>query len=178
VRLFFALWPPAATAEALHAWARKAQRNTGGRVTRAETIHLTLAFLGETPPERLDAAIAAARRVRAPRGTLPIERAKWWKHNRIVWVGPEKTDASLHEALAAELRAEGFALEKRAFAAHVTLIRKAGEGELPSVPRVEWPVEGFVLVRSALSAEGPAYERVAEFGLGEVGGVNSTARKC
>ena len=166
MRLFFALWPPAATAEALHEWARNAQRTTGGRVTRTETIHLTLAFLGETPPERLDAAIAAARRVRAPRGTLAIERAKWWKHNRIVWVGPEKTDASLHEALAKELRAEGFSLEKRAFAAHVTLIRKAGEGTLPPVPKVEWPLERFVLVRSVLAGEGPAYEMLAEFPLG------------
>ena len=165
MRLFFALWPPAATAEALHEWATKAQRTTGGRVTRAETIHLTLAFLGETPPERLDAAIAAARRVRASRGTLEIERAKWWKHNRIVWVGPEKTDASLHEALAKELRAEGFVLEQRAFAAHVTLIRKAGEGALPPVPKVEWPVEQFVLVRSVSSGHGPAYETVAEFRL-------------
>ncbi len=165
MRLFFALWPPAATAEALHAWATKAQRNTGGRVTRAETIHLTLAFLGEVPDNRVDAAIAAGRRVRAPRGTLAIERAKWWKHNRIVWVGPEKTDASLHEALAAELRAEGFALEKRAFAAHVTLIRKAGEGALPSVPEVAWPVEKFVLVRSVLSGERPSYEMLEEFEL-------------
>lgn len=166
MRLFFALWPPAATAEALHEWARKAQRTTGGRVTRAETIHLTLAFLGDTPPDRLDAAIAAARRVHAPRSTLEIERAKWWKHNRIVWVGPERTDASLHEALATRLRAEGFALEKRAFAAHVTLIRKADEGTLPPVPKVAWPVERFVLVRSVLSSEGPAYETVAEFPLG------------
>ena len=165
MRLFFALWPPVATAEALHAWARKAQRSTGGRVTRAETIHLTLAFLGDVPDDRLDAAIAAGRRVRAPRGTLPVERANWWKHNRIVWVGPERTDASLHEALAAELRAEGFALEKRPFAAHVTLIRKAGEGRLPGLPSVVWPVEQFVLVRSVLSEAGPAYEKLGEFRL-------------
>lgn len=165
MRLFFALWPPASTAEALHEWAKKAQRTTGGCVTRAGTIHLTLAFLGEVPDDRVDAAIAAGRRVRAPSGTLAIERAKWWKHNRIVWVGPEKTDTSLQEALAAELRAEGFELENRAFAAHVTLIRKAGDGELPPLPALEWPVEKFVLVRSVLSSEGPGYDTLAEFAL-------------
>ena len=94
MRLFFALWPPAVTAKALHAWAREAQGATGGRVTQPETIHLTLAFLGEVPDERLDAALAAGRRVRGAPHELPIERARWWKHNRIVWAGPERTDAT------------------------------------------------------------------------------------
>lgn len=165
MRLFFALWPPAAVAEALHAWARDAQRATGGRVTRADTIHLTLAFLGDTEPSRVAAAIAAARRVSAVKHALPMEQAQYWRHNRLVWAGPRETDATLADALAAELRADGFPLEARAFKAHVTLIRKASPAPLPPLPKVDWPVQAFVLVRSQLSAAGSAYAVLESFPL-------------
>ncbi len=55
MRLFFAVWPPLAVAEALAAWARRLQRETGGRAVAAKNIHLTLAFLGEVSEERLPA---------------------------------------------------------------------------------------------------------------------------
>ncbi len=51
------------------------------------------------------------------------------------------------------------------YCAHVTLIRKAGEGVLPSLPRVAWPVDEWLLVRSTLSRDGPAYETLAAFPL-------------
>jgi 2'-5' RNA ligase len=58
-------------------------------------------------------------------------------------------------------------LESRAFHAHVTLIRRAREpgAELPPPPRVDWPVDEFVLVRSALSREGSRYEVLERFAL-------------
>jgi 2'-5' RNA ligase len=143
----------------------QARRSTGGRVTRADTIHLTLAFLGDTGAARAEAAIAAARRVRATRTALAIEQAAYWKHNRIVCVGPRETDPSLADALCAELRAEGFMIEARPFKAHVTLLRKAGPGPLPELPPIDWPVRSFVLVRSELSAKGSAYRVVQEFAL-------------
>lgn len=166
MRLFFALWPPREAAEALHAWAMQARQSTGGRVTRADAIHLTLAFLGETGPARAEAALAAAKRVRAIRTKLPIEQAACWKHNRVVWVGPRETDPSLADALRAELHGEGFTFETRPFKAHVTLIRKAGSGSLPALPPVDWPVRSFVLVHSELSAKGSAYRVLQEFPLG------------
>lgn len=165
MRLFFGLWPPRVAAEELHAWAMEARHSTGGRVTRADTIHLTLAFLGDTGPARTEAAIAAARRVRATRTVLAIEQAVYWNHNRIVWAGPQATDPSLADRLCAELRAEGFTIETRPFKAHVTLIRKAGPGLLPELPRIDWPVHSFVLVRSELSAKGAAYRVLEEFPL-------------
>ena len=165
MRLFFALWPPAATAAALHAWALAAQKATGGRATRADTIHLTLAFLGETDPARVGAAVAAGRAAQGARHVLPIEQARYWKHNRLVWAGPRVTDPALADALAAHLRAAGFVLEARAFKAHVTLVRKASPAQLPALPAVDWPVDEFVLVRSALSAGAPAYEVLARFPL-------------
>jgi 2'-5' RNA ligase len=170
VRLFFALWPPAATVAALAEWAARAQILTGGRVTRAESIHLTLAFLGEAAEERVADAVRAARSVRGVRHRLPIERAKIWAHNRIAWVGPAKTPLAL-DSLAGSLRehlpAEGFVIEARPFAAHVTLVRKTGKAaRLPPLPALDWPVDEFTLVRSRLSPKGSSYEIIARFGLG------------
>lgn len=167
MRLFFALWPPRRTAELLAEWAAKAQQVTRGRVTRAETIHLTLAFLGEVAEERVAAAVRAARRVPGEPHALPIERARLWAHNRIVWVGPRETPPALQsiaDLLRTELAVEGFSLERRPFAAHITLIRKArSDGTLPPLPAVDWPVAEFSLVRSMRSAEGSKYETLERF---------------
>jgi 2'-5' RNA ligase len=169
LRLFFALWPPEEAALALHAWASAAQRACGGRVTRAESIHLTLAFLGEVPPGRMPAAVAAARRVRGESHTLSLDETGCWQRNRIVWAGAREVPgalARLAQALGAELGAAGFALERRPFAAHVTLIRKArGAGPLPELQPVAWPVAEFVLVRSLLSSAGSRYQQLERFAL-------------
>jgi 2'-5' RNA ligase len=169
VRLFFALWPPPKAARGLHAWAQKAAHETRGRVTRADTIHLTLAFLGDVDEEKLALAVEAGRGAGGRAHSLPIEQARWWKHNRIVWVGPNETPgslASLEVELKKNLLATGFELEARSFAPHITLIRKAQEPrELPPLPAVEWPVEEFVLVRSRLSREGSSYEVIERFAL-------------
>ena len=167
LRLFFALWPPCETAEALHGWALEARRANGGRVTRAEAIHLTLAFLGEVDESRLTSLKSISPKSRKHR--LPIEEAGYWARNRIVWVGPYETPKPLELLavdLGSELREQGFRSEKRKFSAHVTLLRKVREPQwLPRLPAVDWPVEEFVLVRSQLSAQGLRYEIVERFPL-------------
>jgi len=156
MRLFFASWPPEGTASVLGAWAQEARRDCGGRATREDMIHLTLAFLGEGDPGE---AGKAAEAVCLPGCAFAIEQAGFWAHNRIVWVGPAATPPEL--ALLA--RALG---ETRAYAAHVTLIRKAREPErLPPVPAVEWPVREFALVGSRLAPEGASYEVLGRYAL-------------
>ena len=165
MRLFFALWPPADAARALAQWAGSAQRDTGGKVTVEEKIHLTLAFLGEADAAK---AAAAARRVTGTKHELPIEQARCWRENNIVWAGPREMPAALkalHESLSLELYREEFILERRAFAAHVTLLRKARAANLPPLPAVHWPVAEFILVRSSLSSRGSTYEPLARFRL-------------
>lgn len=170
MRLFFALWPPRAAAEALHAWALEARRVTGGRATRAESIHLTLAFLGEIEERRLPElrSLSAGGEAHA----LPIEQARYWARNRIVWAGPKEIPDRLRAlagSLAARLAERNFPAETRPFAAHVTLIRKArGPGELPKLPAVDWRVREYLLVRSQLSPEGPRYDVVERFPLGRI----------
>ena len=151
MRLFFALWPPPDTAQALAKWAA----GIPGKATAAAKIHLTLAFLGEADAA---AAIEAASAVKAPPFDLPMELAGYWRHNQIVWAGPREVPPSLL-SIAQRLRPPG---ERRPFAAHVTLIRKAKQpASLPPLPAVGWPARQFALVRSASGA----YHTIAEFPL-------------
>ena len=167
MRLFFACWPPVETARALARWAAEVRNESGGKVTAVDNIHLTLAFLGNADA---DPAIAAARRVKGRRHELPVDAARYVKRNEMVWVGsaavPEPLLA-LASGLQASLRAAGFALEERPFAAHVTLIRKARRpASIPPLPEVAWPVDEFLLVQSHTTPNGSRYEPIERFALG------------
>jgi len=169
VRLFFALWPPAGLAEQLAALARQIG---GGRATRADTIHLTLAFLGAVPVDRLDALRAVAATIEAPAFELHIDRLGYWAHKHLLWAGcaPEPALAGLVDLLRCALQNAGFAEvdgKRQEFFPHVTLLRKLAEkaqpGDCPQLDR--WPCQRFVLVRSRLSAAGSVYETIGEFPL-------------
>jgi len=147
---------------ALHEWSRGLQ----GRSTAIENIHLTLAFLGEADPAR---ASASARRVRATRHELPIEEARYVKRNEMIWAAPRECPAALEalvKALHFELYRDEFILERRPFAAHVTLLRNAQPPKaLPPLPSVRWPVDEFLLVGSQTSAKGSVYRALERFPL-------------
>ena len=99
-----------------------------GRITRRENLHLTLAFLGDTPPSR----IAALRRVMAAAasGGFELKFSGIGRFKRrggdIWWLGTEKSPAltGLAARLEALLRTEGFDLEARDFRPHLTLGRE------------------------------------------------------
>lgn len=165
-RLFFALFPPAEAARELERWARQVAGETRGKPVRAAQIHLTLVFLGEADAGR---AVNAARRVSGGAFELPLDSARYWKHNQIVWAGPARAPAAL-ERLVADLQLElyraEFILERRPFAAHVTLVRKAREpAALPPLPPISWSVSEMLLMQSQLARAGSAYAVRERFAL-------------
>jgi 2'-5' RNA ligase len=173
-RCFFALWPDAALAGALHALGKAAHADCGGRLMRRDTLHLTLAFLGDIPDARVDDAMRVADAIAVEPFDLTLDRLGYWKHNRIIWTGgvphaghsmsPRLT--FLADALAAGLRQAGFSLDSRSFAAHVTLLRDARCAGVPAMPQpLSWPAREFVLAESAPSREGAHYEIVARWPL-------------
>jgi 2'-5' RNA ligase len=149
-RLFFALWPAPDLQAKLAAWARQAAGR--GRAMRRENIHLTLAFLGATDPALVPDAIAAAAGVRFSAFNLPLDRAGYWKHNRIVWCGASEDPPALTALvgdLQARLDAAGIDYDLKPFVSHVTLVRNAaGLPMAPSWIRLVWEVADFALVSS------------------------------
>ncbi len=134
----------------------------GGRLMREDTLHITLAFLGDVPVARTTAAEAAAACVSGAPFVLELDRLGYWKHNRILWAGCAESPAALNRLaaqLAESLRAEGFALETRPFAAHATLLRNVDTvppGPPPLAP-IPWPIEDFVLAASKPGPGGSRY---------------------
>lgn len=161
-RVFFALWPEPAIARRLHKEGERAHAATGGRRMRRDTLHLTLAFIGDIARERLDDLLACADKVDFSPFALALDRMADWRHNHIVWAGASVLPPEL-ESLVSQLNAAlaeaDFPVERRKFAAHVTLLRNA-RGELPAAdidPPIDWPVRTFVLVESDLRQDGAHY---------------------
>jgi 2'-5' RNA ligase len=166
LRVFYALWPDPSLQEALAGWGGLMQRELGGRLTRAEAIHLTLAFIGEIAVDRIPALCAIGERLNSVPVELVFDRVGCWPHNGIAWAGSTATPHSLSDLVAdlrSELSVHGFPAESRAFAAHVTLLRKATCVSLqwqPPHPLI-WTVRRLVLVRSVPGADGSTYSEVA-----------------
>ena len=170
LRVFFALWPPAAVAAALHRVASAIAREAGGRPMARDTLHQTLAFIGEIPESRVaQLQELAAGLIDCPAGTLNLDRLGYWRHNHIVWAAPSAPSPPLGvlaERLGAALEGAGFRVEKRPFTPHVTLLRKVhNQPELPVLPPQKWPVDDFVLVASQLTPEGSTYRIIGRWPL-------------
>jgi 2'-5' RNA ligase len=166
-RVFFALWPDDAVRRELARRGERMHRLLGGKPTRAESIHMTLLFLGDVPAARVDSLRAVGDRITFEPFALEVDQAQCWKHNKVAWVGPSQMPAAL-AGLVASLEAavgnEGFAFDRRPFAAHITLARKAHCVPLPALSPLTWPVADFVLVRSELNSEGSRYEVIGRWG--------------
>jgi 2'-5' RNA ligase len=169
-RVFFALWPDDPARARLAALGVRVAGEGGGRPVPAANLHLTLAFLGDVAVDRSGVAKRVAAGIRGTAFELALDRLGSFRRAGVGWAGPTRIPpslAGLQSALDGALRAAGFDLEERAFAAHLTLARKLAR-PLPAMaiePGVAWRVERFVLVESA--RESGRYTEVAAWELGK-----------
>ena len=106
---------------------------------RAENLHVTLKFLGETPAAKLEALQRALEAVRLPESVRLAFRGLGFflneKRPRVFWAGMEAS--SNLKTLAADMDQAvhrlGFPLEQRPFAPHLTLARFQPPGMLPKL---------------------------------------------
>ena len=101
--------------------------STHGNFSRDENLHLTLAFIGETPNVR--SAITAISRISHPPFDIKLERPGRIGRN-LYYIGLSKNDSLtlLAEKVSLSLEACGFSLEKRAFLPHITIGREVERG--------------------------------------------------
>lgn len=145
------------------------------RWVRPEQMHLTLAFLGDTPTAKLPAVQQAMDAVAG--GLLPFTLHAGdigcfpnRRRPRVIWVGlsgEEERLATLKRALDEALAPLGWPPEAKPFRAHLTLGRAKDEQAARSidwtagVPRLPVPVATLHLIESRLTPSGPIYtERV------------------
>jgi len=168
LRLFFALWPDATTRDALNRAGKRLHQHWGGRRMCAESLHITLAFLGSTPAEQLDVLTACVDAVQTDAFELVLDQAGYWRHNRIGWLGASRTPPQhldLVDALNTALQGVGFAADARPHVPHVTLLRNSTGGEAPACAPVHWPISEFVLVASRREADGMQYDVIRRWPL-------------
>ncbi|MFT4171892.1 MAG: RNA 2',3'-cyclic phosphodiesterase [Rhodocyclaceae bacterium] len=163
-RVFLALWP---TAPVLARLRTAAPMHVSGRHMRADTLHMTLAFIGEVNETDCADIISAVGRVQAPAFTLRLDALGYWANNHILWAGTSRTPEVLSK-LAADLRGTldgiGIPYDRKAFTPHVTLMRNASAvvAERLQDP-IEWPIREWRLVRSRPRSIGPHYETLARW---------------
>ena len=172
-RLFFALWPSLELGRELYRLSDRALDGVSGRRVLPEDIHLTLAFLGSVNDEFRKCAEQAASRVQTGVFALNLERIGCWARSGILWVGPEQTPDSLTQLvqeLNTGLAACGHEVEKRPYAAHLTLVRQARPCVSARVIETHhWKIDRFCLVQSCTHREGAHYEILREWELGKAG---------
>lgn len=174
MRLFVALELPSAAVDALAEWARAAARD-GLRAVPRESLHVTLAFLGERPDDEAP-AIAAALPADPPRVELALGDPAWLppRRPRVLAIDLHDGDGACSRVQAdvgASLAGLGvFAPEKRAFRPHVTVgrVRRGAhvDKRLPGISdHMTFAAAALTLYRSRLGPKGASYEAIARIPL-------------
>ena len=167
IRLFYALWPSPPLAASLAGWAEAAKPAMGGRATRTETLHLTLAFLGPVDSALADELAAATPERRLTPGDVRLDRYGVFHRQRILWAGPAETPPRLqqaHDDLWEWLSGYGLTPPTQPFRPHVTLLRNITHAAPPAdAPApLDWHYDRMVLVASESLTGGSRYRIVAQ----------------
>jgi RNA 2',3'-cyclic 3'-phosphodiesterase len=168
-RLFFALWPDEATRDEVAVLTAQFHKEYGGRPVARESLHITLAFLGETPNSRLPDLHLIGNNMVCPSFEVILNCAGCWS-NGIFWLAPTEPPLALTrlvKTLNGELQAAGVTFDMKRFAPHMTLLRKTRYrgGERLICP-ISLNASSFVLVRTMLRSAGAQYEVMEKFPLG------------
>lgn len=167
-RLFFALWPDDTARRRLAALVEEFHGLYGGRRVATSSLHITLAFLGETPNSQVPALEALAREVDAAVFDLVLTVASAWGRG-VFWLAPRDVPpqlADLATQLQAKLRGAEVRFDDRPFVAHLTLMRNAKyPGGTLSIEPVELRMRDFVLVRTVFATNGARHEVIGRFPL-------------
>jgi 2'-5' RNA ligase len=184
-RLFVAIPVDAAALEACRRLiepVRTGPAGRGARWVRTENLHLTLRFLGETPPDRVPEVAAAVREAAAGHAAFEVRLAGAGAfpspaRPRALWLGVARgavEAGAIAEALQAPLVALGWPREERPFRPHLTVAR-TDAASVTDGARVaaalttaaaswhaEFTADRVVLYRSHLRAGPPVYEVLEE----------------
>ncbi|MDB5987493.1 MAG: 2-5 ligase [Nevskia sp.] len=178
-RFFFALWPGELVRTQLNAAAATIPPGSARALrVKPERYHLTLAFLGALQPQQVEAAQKAGSAVAAAAFRLQLDTVGYFSGPRLAWIGPQAAPSELLR-LKAELDREllhlGLPVERNQFQPHVSCLR--GLDDAPDAPSVSisWPIDEFVLMRSAIKDGVTIYKRIGRWRMAARSGSVPTA---
>lgn len=169
-RLFFALWPNNDIRAQLTARRDPIVRDYAGRPMRADTLHMTLLFLGETRELDVPTLLACGDRVRAASFTLNVDGRCHFPNSKVAWMGCTDPPAALNDlgaALRKEVAQARLDYADQHYDPHITVARSCLLFPPPcGIPVVQWHVEDFVLIDSTRTPGGPVYRVLRHWQLG------------
>lgn len=171
-RLFFALVPPPPLQRLLGKLAESVAQRARGRAVATDNVHLTLAFIGAWPVANLARWTNAGARCADASCDITLNRLGGFSRAGVAWIGTTIIPNALQQladTLATELVAAGVAVERRAYAAHVTLARRC-RGPFPneSVGPYDWRADALSLMQSNAGVSGVTYAVVGQWPLTQV----------
>ena len=169
MRLFVALDLPAQARAAL----AEVPLGEGWRAVPVQSLHVTLAFLGQLP--EAGPVVAAVRPAVRPVTRLSLDSAVLLppRRPRVLAVRLGGDMSALQASVSAALSDAGlYTPEKRPFLPHVTIGRARGDRpsrSMPVVPRMTFAAPSVSVYESRLSPKGARYEALATFPVLTVG---------
>ena len=134
------------------------RQSSSGNFTRPQNLHLTLAFLGETPEGILPGLSSLLSKIPRPYCEIEFNRTGCFTHSRkeLWWIGADPACPGLrilekiHSQLFGLLMDENISFDTRPFMAHITLgrdIKKSGAITL-DFPGISIPIHRISLMKS------------------------------
>ena len=153
----------------------QAQLPKNAKLSLVKSFHLTMKFLGEVQPDKIDEIIGILKTIKFEPfnvftnsiGIFPTEN-----YIRVVWVGLKPEDKVLELQKKVDESLKNLFKEERDFEPHITLCRvKYPEDKKSFVEEVKkikvenkkFEIKDFRLVKSTLTSKGPVYEDLEVF---------------
>jgi 2'-5' RNA ligase len=183
MRLFLAIELPAEVKEHLgRVQAALAPQLAAAAMTREHALHVTLKFLGEVDPSRLDAIAESIAAVKGGPIDLAAAHAECFPERGPVRIiaagfgGDFKRLRAVHDRIEQRCLRLGFRREDRPYRPHVTLARArpvlppatrrlVSDLTAPLWPGPTFTAGAFVLFQSRLTPQGSQYAKLHEFAL-------------
>lgn len=166
-RVFFALWPDAATAAAIDKTADSL--GCGGRRIARGRLHLTLEFVGTVQPTSIKALCRQAGAIEAPRFTLTLDEVGYFNKPQLLWLGPSSAPQAVTDLAAAlgRMASHDSGTQPPPFRPHVSLAYRAKRPAAGArIQPIEWPVREFSLVESGRNGAPGGYSVLQRWPLG------------
>jgi len=168
-RLFFALWPSYQIRQSIIESFSRLSLRTKGRITSSTNLHITLHYLGPVTDDIQECMHAAARSIKSAPFELQLDCYGYFPRAKVFWLGCRENPTELshlYNQLGVAIEACGYHFEARAYAPHITLMRKCAKPDLNLADfSIPWRVDDFVLVESITTASGVHYQVIDKYAL-------------
>jgi 2'-5' RNA ligase len=160
-RLFFALWPNDRQRDQLRNVISPAAKEVEGQAVYRGSWHVTLAFLGDIPEERIPEVRAIERAVKFEPFRTRFDKAEYWARPKVAVLSAATVPTELqHLVLQLETMLEKLDVptDEKTFRPHITIVRRARPFETQRLAQpalVEWT--GFELIESVPEPGGSSY---------------------